>query len=140
VHFALLVDDRPAAQAYIKNIMIRTNRSYTHERTMKNIPEPINLFGQIKELLTDEQVQNQQTEGMKQGVNGKNTTTPPKGRILLINDNPRFGRQLVNWCTEKDYVVTVARNDNEARSLSKLVVFDVIIKSSEIISAKKLVR
>ena len=105
---------------------------------MKYIQESGNAFVQIKDLLTDEQVQNQRTEGMKQGVNEKNATILPKGRILLINDNPRFGRCLVDWCTEKDYVVTVTRNANEAQLLTKLTIFDAIIKSSEVISAKKL--
>ena len=77
---------------------------------------------------------------MKQNSTKGNATIIPKGRILLINDDPTVGKRLIDWCTEKDYIVTVARDIKEARLLSKLTVFDVVIKSSEIISAKKLFR
>ena len=104
---------------------------------MKNTPESANLFIQIKELLTDVKLEDEQSEDMKQSLSRNTTTSIPKGRILLIDDNPKYGKRLIKWCTGKDYVVTIARDAKEARLLTKLATFDAVIKSSEIVSAKK---
>ena len=104
---------------------------------MKIIPESDNVLAQIKELLTGVRIEDRHSEDIKQRVSRNNTTTIPRGRILLINDNPDYGRRLIEWCTGKDYVVTVARDTKEARKLTRLATFDAVIKSSEIVSAKK---
>ena len=104
---------------------------------METIPESSNAFVQIKELLKDVQRENEHIEGMKQSAGGENAFTLPKGRILLIDDNPEYGKRLIKWCTGKDYIVTVVHNAKEARSLTKLTTFDAVIKSSEIVSVKK---
>ena len=104
---------------------------------MKNIPESGNVFGQIKELLKEVQLENEQIKGMKQSGNKGSANVIPKGRILLINDNPDYGERLIKWCTDKDYIITVAHNAKEALSLAKRTTFDAVINSSELISAKK---
>ena len=104
---------------------------------MKIIPESDNVLAQIKELLTGVRIEDRHSEDTKQSVSRNNTTAIPKGRILLINDNPDYGRRLIKWCTGKDYVVTIARDAKEARKLTRLATFDAVIKSSEIVSAKK---
>ena len=104
---------------------------------MKIIPESDNVLEQIKELLTGVRIEDIQPEDINQRVSRNNTTSIPKGRILLIDDNPDYGRRLIKWCTGKDYIVTVARDTKEARRLARLATFDAVIKSSEIVSVKK---
>jgi len=87
---------------------------------MKIIPESDNLLVQIKELLKDLRIEDKQSEGMKQSTSRNKTTTIPKGRILLINDKPEYGKRLIKWCTGKDYVITIARDVKEARMLTDL--------------------
>jgi len=69
---------------------------------MKNIPESANLFVQIKELLKDVKIEDEQSEDKKQSTSRNTNPTIPKGRILLIDDNPKYGKRLIKWCTGKD--------------------------------------
>jgi hypothetical protein len=105
---------------------------------MTSLPESGNLFWQIEKLLTEKQKPDTQSKASaKQKVKASSSPSTPKGRVLVINDDPRIGSQLAKWCAAKEYVVTIARNDDEANRLSKLTRFDAVIKSSEIITTKK---
>jgi hypothetical protein len=106
---------------------------------MTSLPESGNLFWQVEKLLTVKQKPDMQSKtSAKQRAKVSSFPQASKGRVLVINDDPRMGSKLAKWCATKEYIVTIARNDDEANRLSKLTRFDAVMRSSEIITAKKL--
>ena len=95
---------------------------------------PPNVFRQIEKLLGDGVNKGSASDLLASPVGNRNLYAEmAKGRVLIIDDNPKIGAQLLKWCAAKDYDVVVARNKKEADTLLKRQEFDTVIRSSEII-------
>ena len=99
---------------------------------------PPNVFRQIEKLLEDGVKKGKASDLLASPAGNRNLYTEiAKGRVLIIDDDPEIGSQLLRWCASKDYDVVVARNKKEADTLLKQREFDTVIRSSEIVVSRK---
>jgi len=92
-----------------------------------------NVFKQIEKLLEDGVEKGKASDLLASYTGNRNLYTEmAKGRVLIIDDNPEIGEQLMRWCAANDYDVMVASNKKEADMLLKRRNFDTVIRSSEI--------
>ena len=99
---------------------------------------PPNVFRQIEKLLGDGVKKGKASDLLASPAGNRNLYAEiAKGRVLIIDDDPEIGAQLLRWCAAKDYDVVVARNKKEADKLQRQQEFDTVIRSSEIILKSK---
>lgn len=96
-----------------------------------------NVYRQIERLLQDGVKTGKASDLLAMPASGNLYKEMAKGRVLIIDDNPEIGEQLLRWCVAKDYDVVVAHSKKEADSLLKRHNFDTVIRSSEIIMSLK---